>query len=512
MLKRVDNETGHPIPNLSYSVDVVCGPPANQTWHLVLINGVPQTVNGIAFGSTCTVNEPVLPPPPPNICPKGTVAVWDPPIYTPPNVVIGGTTVTVMVRNVLRCKDQPVGTLSVTKKVDPDPRGLATSLSFPMTVTCTNPPAPPFSYTLTVHGNTSSVPHNVPVGSHCTVTEGALPALPAGCTWLPPVFSPPGGVTIASGLNQETVTNGYRCREQPGSLIFKKVVIGGGAIALPNMTFPVNVNCGGTITVLNLSSDGTPQTINNIPFNTSCSFTEGSVLPHPNICPPNTTENWNIVWTPSNQVTVAGSVITVTVQNELICRPVIANTCPPPQVMNADGKCVCPPPQVMNAAGVCTCPPPMVTGPVLNTCVCPDGGTLVDGKCVPKIICDPPLVFIPGAGCRCPDGGTLVGGKCVRPIDCRAPLIPNADGTKCVCPAGEILSDDKCVKISKRKETPTCKRGFVWNGDMCVKRKIERKEEKSRERPDIRIPGGLPGLGGGRGQGGTGGGGGVRGR
>ena len=104
---------------------------------------------------------------------------------------------------------KPGGTLSVTEKVDPDPRGIGNTLIFPMTVTCTNPNA---SYTLNVHGNTSTLPINVPVGSHCMVAE-TQPALPAGCTWLPPMYSPPGGVTIASGLNHETVTNGYRCRE-----------------------------------------------------------------------------------------------------------------------------------------------------------------------------------------------------------------------------------------------------------------------------------------------------------
>jgi hypothetical protein len=79
-------------------------------------------------------------------------------------------------------------------------------------VTCTPaPPAPP-SFTVIINGNTSTVPINVPVGSHCTVTEGAMPPLPPGCHWLPPIYAP-AGVTIATGSNQETVTNGYVCRE-----------------------------------------------------------------------------------------------------------------------------------------------------------------------------------------------------------------------------------------------------------------------------------------------------------
>ncbi len=256
---------------------------------------------------------------------------------------------------------KPDGKLSVTKKVAPDPRGLGGSLIFPMTVTCTNPTA---SYPLNVHGNTSTVPFNLPVGSHCTVTE-TLPALPKGCSWLPASFSP-ANIIIAGGLNQEVVTNGYRCRE------------------------------------------------------------------------------------------------------------------------------VCPPPQVMNAAGICACPPPMVTGAVPGTCVCPQGTTLVNGKCVPVEVCLPPLVMIPGIGCRCPDGEVLIHGKCVKPIVCRPPLVANATNTDCVCPDGMVLRRGKCVTPAKPKHERTCKRGYVWNGDMCVRRKTQRQEHERREQPEIRIP--LPGV------------------
>jgi hypothetical protein len=380
-------------PGTLFPMTLTCTPPL-QTWSFSLTATGSYTANNIPFGSTCTVAEGPMPAFPPNLCPRGTVPAWLPPPFTTPgNVVINGTTVTMIVHNSVTCEKRD-GELSVTKKVDPDPRGIGNTLSFPMTVTCMNPPvppAPPFSYTLTVHGNTSSVPHNVPVGSHCTVTE-TQPALPAGCTWLPPVFSPPGGVTINSGLNQETVTNGYRCRE-----------------------------------------------------------------------------------------------------------------CPPPQVMNAAGVCTCPPPLVPIPGAICGCPPPLVPGATPNTCVCPNGGVLVDGTCVPKIICDPPLVFIPGAGCRCPDGEVLVGKECVKKIVCDRPLVPNADGTKCVCRDGLVLRRGKCVEAEqpKREKHPKretkCPRGTVRIDGECVR---QRRNEPRREIE--RLPGlGGRGLGGGRDTGGA---------
>jgi hypothetical protein len=354
-----------------FPMTLTCTPPL-QTWSLSLSANGTYTANNIPFGSTCTVAEGPMPAFPPNLCPRGTVPAWLPaPFTTPASVVINGTTVTMIVHNSVTCEKRETGQLSVTKTVKPDPRGIATTLSFPMTVHCTNPNG---TYSVTVHGNTSSVPINVPIGSICTVTE-VQPPLPAGCTWLPPVTT---SVTIHAGLNQTMVTNAYRCTE-------------------------------------------------------------------------------------------------------------------------------CPPPLVPNAAGVCTCPPPLVPDATPNTCVCPNGGVLVDGTCVPKIVCDPPLVFIPGAGCGCPDGEVLVGKECVKKIVCDRPLVPNADGTKCVCRDGLVPRRGKCVEVEqpKREKHPKretkCPRGTVRIDGKCVR---QRRDEPRREIE--RLPGlGGRGLGGGRDTGGA---------
>ena len=132
-------------PGTLFPMTVTCGPTPFTATFSLNANGS-YTLNNVPLGDTCTVVETL--PPPPNICPKGTVPVWFPlPTYTPPSVVIGGTPVTITVHNSLTCEKRELGMLSVTKKVSPDPRGIGNTLIFPMTVTCTNPPAPPFSYT-----------------------------------------------------------------------------------------------------------------------------------------------------------------------------------------------------------------------------------------------------------------------------------------------------------------------------------------------------------------------------
>jgi hypothetical protein len=309
------------------------------------------------------------------------------------------------------------GSLSVTKVVAPDPRGIGNTLSFPMTVACTNPTA---SYALNVLGNTSTLPINVPVGSQCSVTE-TLPSLPLGCTWLAPVYSP-ASVTIAAGLNHLTVTNAYQCREHGGSLIVKKEVIYVGPITLPSQIYPVTVNCGGTITNLNLL-DGVPQTVSNIPLNTSCTVVEGPVPTPPNACPPSTTPVWTTAYVPPSPLTITGSGITELVRNTLICRPI----------------------------QVSACPPPMVPGAVAGQCFCPPGTVLKGKECVRQIACRPPM--IPGAVagvCLCPEGTVKRGSRCVEPIVCRAPAKLNRRGV-CECPADMVAKGKGCVARERRQ-------------------------------------------------------------
>jgi hypothetical protein len=98
------------------------------------------------------------------------------------------------------------GSVIIQKDVRPDPREIGQTLSFKITLTCTNPTG---VYSVFVSGDSVSMLNSLPVGSKCQVSEN-LPALPRGCRWLPPQFSPQ-PVIIGCACVTELVTNGYRC-------------------------------------------------------------------------------------------------------------------------------------------------------------------------------------------------------------------------------------------------------------------------------------------------------------
>jgi hypothetical protein len=288
---------------LSFPMTVTCTNP-NHTYPLnVPGNTITAPIN-LPVGSTCTVAE--TPPQLPAGC------VWLAPQYSSQPVTIAAGTNNETIINGYKCE---TGSLVVEKLVSPDPLENGGFLSFPMTVTCTNPVA---SYSLNVTGNSITAPTNLPVGSNCTFAE-TPPPLPEGCTWLPPQYSAQ-SVTIAAGTNKETIINGYKC--ETASLSITKVVISpdqypfGNGSEYSTTAFPITVTCtpsgGGTISVLGNNS----AALTNLVVGSTCTFAETQPLPQ---LPTDTTCSWlPPVYSPAS-VTIAAGTNNETVTNNIRC-------------------------------------------------------------------------------------------------------------------------------------------------------------------------------------------------
>jgi hypothetical protein len=359
------------------------------------------------------------------------------------------------------------------------------TLVFPIGLSCTAPSNLSVSFNLNNGG--SHTENNVPYTSVCTVTESTstLPAVPkdacgkgSTAVWATPVITP-ASATINSPVTTVTVVNELDC-VKAGSLVVEKKVRYDGPVSLPSLIYPVTVTCGSTVTNLNLVN-GVPQTVSNIPLNTSCSVVEGTVPTPPNICKPPLTPVWSTVYVPPSPVIITGTTTTMEIVNTLTCRQVRA--CPPPQVLGPADQCVCPAGTVLEGTECVkqnACPPPMVPGPAAGQCICPIGTVLVGRECVKQITCQPPMVPGPVPGqCICRPGTVPKGKECVPQIECRSPLVPNAAGTDCVCRPGLVQKGRTCVepvvcnppaKLNGRGNACVCPDNMVAKGNSCVER------------------------------------------
>jgi hypothetical protein len=411
---------------LSFGMSVNCTTSSGTNSYSVKVTGdgtaVQLTVGtapaNLPVGSVCTIDEAT---PPPIFVSGAPGCLWQlPPQYSPsPSVTIAAGTNLVTVTNTYTCGN--MGSLTITKKVDPDPLGIGGTLSFQIGSTLWNTTGYGYGYQ-TVQGNATYGPALAGQDdSTLTFTEDVqlptlppplpLPPLPAGCSWLPPTFSPP-TVTLSPAVSVETVTNGYQCAN---TLTVAKVVnpdprnIWSTTTTGSTTPFPITVTCtppgGGTpvtvpLSVLGNYQDVTDPKLVNLPAGSKCTLVE--TLPAaPKGC------TWLAPkYLPQTVVINSGMMLN---------RGVVTNgyKCGAHAPTNPDGTTQPPPP-----AG---CRPPMVPGAVAGSCVCPQGTVREGETCVAREHTQPP------------------------PKACPAPMVPGAAAGSCVCPRGTMLEDGACV-------------------------------------------------------------------
>ena len=217
VVKQVVNNTGGPIPVVTFPVTVTCGYPP-QPWPLTLTDNVPQTVTGLVIPSICQVQE-VLPPAPAGVCPAGFTAAWSIPVYSATSVAITTTPTTVTVQNTLNCVQiATVGNLVVHKTfVNQTGHAMPSSgLTFPVTVACGPPANLNPSFILAPNG--SHTVNNIAYGSICTVTEAMPIPVPAGVCgpgeafyWYLPLYTPNGQTVISGSTTTIDILNEAYC-------------------------------------------------------------------------------------------------------------------------------------------------------------------------------------------------------------------------------------------------------------------------------------------------------------
>lgn len=310
----IDSGPGIVMPSASlYTINSNCTPQPSAPAGVTIASGQSSSVY-VPVGESCSPTEtpPPVPPSADRWCSSNGAAGTAHWITTmtpvPPIVVTAAGPNTVNVTNQLICNSQ----LSVTKTVNPDPKNLGGTLIFPISATCTNPTA---SYPFNVHGNSSTVPITAQFGSQCQFSEGVLPALPAGCTWLTPQFSPQ-PLTFGPGLNQEMVTNGYTCQTQLGSVQTNKIVTGSPAPAGTIFTFHAQCSSGFSGS-FNITANG-GVSFGGQPYGTTCTITEPT-LPPPFTDAQGQTCTWHQTPPLSQTVTVTGVLVGSNVTNYYTC-------------------------------------------------------------------------------------------------------------------------------------------------------------------------------------------------
>lgn len=177
------------------------------------------------------------------------------------------------------------GGLIVRKEVTGAPAGY--SGQFPFLVQCVTPSGL-YQKEVTVSWPTPGFVAltDIPAGSQCTVTEGALPATPTGSNWDGlPVYTPDGGAIVTTDKGGEVkVRNAMKPCNETGQVRITKIVEGVPAGFKGTFTGTLQCFIAGklvTYPVTLTSPGGLVTTVDNIPLGSTCTFQETSQAPLP---------------------------------------------------------------------------------------------------------------------------------------------------------------------------------------------------------------------------------------
>ncbi len=291
--KHVTGQTGGYVAGSQFTVSYTCTD--GTTGDMTLIDGATGSVNGLPIGTTCTLAETNKP------ATKDASYVWGTETWDPSNsvsIVTNGdsNTVGVTLSNPLVRVE---GGFTVTKHVTGATGGYVAGTTFPVNYTCSDSS---HGTLLLTDGATGSVT-GLPIGTTCTLSEGAKPATKdASYAWGTESWDPSNSVTIVTNESNNVVgvvLSNPLVRVLGGFTVTKHVTgETGGYVA--GSKFTVTYSCSdGTSGSLQLVDGGTGS-VNSLPIGTTCTLSETGK--------PATTDAsyaWGTpTWDPSSTVTI----------------------------------------------------------------------------------------------------------------------------------------------------------------------------------------------------------------
>ena len=262
----------------TFAIDYDCDDGTAHDGTVNLAADTSETITGIPTGTICTITEPNLPTPP-------TGWSFGEPVFSPASgtvtVVIGTlggseimapATAWVTVTNSI---SRDLGELKISKVFDPLTSGFTGD--FTITYDCDDDPA--HDGTVYLAAGEFETISGIPTGTTCHVSEGELPAAPAGWSFNGPTYDPYNGTAVISLVPSEVVVTNTIVEDvvQTGELKITKVF--DPLTSGYNGDFIVTYDCDDANHSGGISlAAGASQSVTGIPVGTTCTVYE-VVLP-----------------------------------------------------------------------------------------------------------------------------------------------------------------------------------------------------------------------------------------